>query len=933
MKIHAFSAVFRRNLLAYFSNPTGYVFICVFVALSSAAAFWPPEFFNANLANLAELNHWFPLILLFFIPAITMSIWADERRQGTDELLLTLPATDSAIVLGKYFAALAIFLIALMFSSASNWIVLRSLGNPDPGLFISNYTGYFFIGMAMLATGMVASFLTSNLTVAFVLGALFNVPLVVLQFADVLIPFPEFALRAKTWSIGETFGNFGRGVVSFAAIVYFVMIAVAMVYVSLVLIGRRHWLGGQNGRSLIGHFVARGIALGVIAVGLSFFFRQHDVVRLDLTSSRLNSISPQTRKLIQEITPKQTIDVEVFVSPSVPERYVQTRMDLVSLLNEMKQQAGDKMVVRIYEAEPFSDVAKRAAEEYGIRRKTVRSKSRGTWIESDVILGAAFRCGLDKIVVPFFELGVPVEYELIRSISTVAQAKRKKLGIVTTDAALMGGGMSPPQKIVDELKRQYEVVAVDPTTPIVDPQKSSELPYDVLLVVQPSSLAPNQLPNVLHAIRAGIPTAIFEDPFPAWMRHVVGTNQPKQPPGHNFMMPQQRPAPKCDIRQLWDLLGVRLLEGATSQEAKMRALRGGGMPNENEALIVWQAYNPYPKLRQRATITNEWVFANINAPGAASSFNNEEPAVSRLKEVLFLLPGAIVPQPSRDRNLKFTQLITTGKRTGKITFDDLIKAGNDPYDLRNFEEPTGDLYTLAARIHGTPKAPASAENDDKPKAPQPPAIDVILVSDIDLMDSTFVDLRAEPIPELDLHFQNVTFVLNALDALANDDRFIEIRKREQDYRTLSRVETQLNVLRDQAEESIKKYRDDFRKETDQTEQEMRNAIDSLKAEVARLQKQDDIDQKQVQAAVTRLALRMQVEERREKIEKERLKQTRDEQIKKNNDELELKTRRIQDHYKLMAVSLPPIPPLVLALIVFLLQRRRERRGVAESRLR
>src|SRR3989304_5685750 len=284
MNLTVLKAIFKRDFICYFSNPTGYVFICVFVVLSALAAFWPPDFFSNNLANLDQLNKWLPYIMLVFIPAITMSIWAEERRQGTDELLLTLPASDFDVVIGKYLAAVAIYTVSLLFSMFAIYLVFSwGLGSPDVGLYVGTYVGYWFIGLAMLLFGVVASFLTNNLTVGFILGMVFNLPLALFGVADWIITYPPLAQAVKHWSALEQFGDFQRGTISLGGMSYFVLIAVVMLYVSMVMISRRHWTGRDDGGAMWFHYLVRTVALLLVAGGVNLFLSHHSALHGDIT--------------------------------------------------------------------------------------------------------------------------------------------------------------------------------------------------------------------------------------------------------------------------------------------------------------------------------------------------------------------------------------------------------------------------------------------------------------------------------------------------------------------------------------------------------------------------------------------------------------------------------------------------------------------------
>jgi ABC-2 type transport system permease protein len=913
-------AVFKRNFVSYFSNPTGYVFICVYVLLCSFAAFWPAEFFNANLANLDQLNKYLPYILLVFIPAITMSVWAEEKRQGTDELLLTIPATDFDVVTGKYLAAVAIFTVALGFSMISNTLVLMTLGTPDLGLIVGTHVGYWLVGVAMIAVGMIASFLTHNLTIAYILGAVFNVPLAFAASAELLVPSQTLAQSIKSWSLAEQMRDFSRGVISLPGAIYFLSIAAVSLYLAMVLIGRRHWAGGRDGASMGPHYFVRVVALVLLAIGVNVIFANRgDAFRADMTTERLSSLSPKTRSLLRTLEFKNPVVIDAYISPIVPEAYVQQRLNLLSTLREVQALSGDKVRVHIHNTEPFSESANSAEQQFNIRPQRIESNARGAIAQEDIFLGAAFTSGLDKVVVPFFTKGIPVEYEIVRSIATVGQQKRKRMGVLQTDVNLFAGfdmqrGVRNDEPLIEELRKQYEVIQVNPAQPITEQ-------FDVLLAVQPSSLPAESMDNFVQAVLSGQPTAIFEDPLPIFYP-VAGTAEERKSQSQNPFMPSPPPTRKGQIELLWSKLGVDF--------------------SANE--VAWQIYNPYPKYG--SIFSNEWVFVGPGS-GNADAFNPASPISSGLQQVLLPFPGYI--RPLNASKLSFTELLATSTNTGNVPADQVFVTGGfgqrdfNP-DLRFIEHPTGAKYVLGAHIkgkvppenvlkqadQGSPAkaaADAQAAPDGKAAAAAPSGtqeVNVVLVSDIDMLSTEFFQIRAQGMgDQMDFEFDNVTLVLNALDSLAGDDRFVDIRKRRPIHRTLGKVELATRIAREDAD----KQREAFNRSYEQARSK---AQATFNTEIKKIEDAKDLD---ARTKAIQMRIVQQQAQRSLDAETATLLSNRNEEIKQIEGKLSQNIRAVQDEYKWWAVILPPIPPFLVALFVYFRRRSREQEGVSRSRLR
>lgn len=234
--------VARRELAGYFATPVAYVFIVIFLVLAGALTFTMGNFFARGQADLIPFFSFVPWLFLFLVPALTMRLWAEERRLGTIELLLTLPLPQWQAVVGKFLAAWAFCGIALALTFPL-WITVNMLGEPDNGVILSGYVGCLLVAGAYLAVGAAVSAMTKNQVVAFVLAvalcfifASAGSP-VVTEFLDTRLP--QLAEVARAVSVADRFGGFTRGVIAARDILFFASFMGFFLFVNAVVLDHR----------------------------------------------------------------------------------------------------------------------------------------------------------------------------------------------------------------------------------------------------------------------------------------------------------------------------------------------------------------------------------------------------------------------------------------------------------------------------------------------------------------------------------------------------------------------------------------------------------------------------------------------------------------------------------------------------------------------
>ncbi|MDF1819506.1 MAG: ABC transporter permease subunit [Immundisolibacteraceae bacterium] len=186
--------IFKRELASYFLTPLAYIFIVIFLFLNGIFTFYLGQFFERGQADLQPFFEFHPYLYLILIPPVAMRLWAEERKSGSIELLMTLPVSLSEVVLGKFLAAWCFTAVALL-GTFPVWLTVSYLGEPDHGIIVAGYLGSLLMAGAYLAIGSCMSALTKNQVVAFVLS-------VVVCFLFIVSGFPIVLDFFSAWAPG-----------------------------------------------------------------------------------------------------------------------------------------------------------------------------------------------------------------------------------------------------------------------------------------------------------------------------------------------------------------------------------------------------------------------------------------------------------------------------------------------------------------------------------------------------------------------------------------------------------------------------------------------------------------------------------------------------------------------------------------------------------
>ena len=355
------STIVRRELKAYFSAPIAYIFITLFALITGIKFIL--LFFIDGQATMRNFFDWLPIMLLVFIPPVTMRLWAEERKHGTIEFLLTLPMKTWHIMMGKYIASMIFYMVSLLCSLPIP-IMLYFLGEPDWGQILTGYFGALMLGGFYLALGLFISafFLDQIIAYIVILSSLAMLSFAGWAFVPILLDgtfsgLGEFALKY----VGVTghLESLNRGIIDLKDIVYFISYTAVFLFLNSFFV---------NSLKFDKKYFMKGFILMVaLLFGISFminliFADNIQLGRFDLTQNKIFTVSPSTGKVFKELKYPVTISYYVTPGEKMPVQLKNLEREVRDKLEEFKRISKGKLVFKVFYPDPNSATAEKLAK-------------------------------------------------------------------------------------------------------------------------------------------------------------------------------------------------------------------------------------------------------------------------------------------------------------------------------------------------------------------------------------------------------------------------------------------------------------------------------------------------------------------------------------------------------------------------------------------
>ncbi len=455
--------IFRRELKGYFNSPIAYICITVFLVLANGL--FLRTFFIEGQASLRGFFALVPWIFLFFIPAVAMRLWAEEKKLGTFEMLMTLPVKNYEAVLGKYLAGFLLLFITLGLTITLP-VTLAYLGQPDWGPVLGGYAGLLFMGGAYLAIGIFASSVTVNQIVAFILGIAISFGLFIMGEGIVLFSLPEPLVPIfEFMGLNTHFLSIARGVIDSRDIIYYMSVISLFLFLTVRAIERRttHTL----------HLILQTTLLLGILAAVNYLARYH-FVRLDLTQNREYTIAPASRKIAEGL--QDIVRIKVFFSRNLPPYMISLEQQVKDILDEYRVYGKGKLKVEFKDPDTDPKVEQEAVA-MGIPKVQLNIIEKDKAQVRPAFLGLAILYEDKQQILPMITDTGNLEYELSAALYKLTKKETKTIGWLT------GHGERTPDNeysgLQQELEKQYRVTRVEIAGEPIDPK------VDTLLVVQP----------------------------------------------------------------------------------------------------------------------------------------------------------------------------------------------------------------------------------------------------------------------------------------------------------------------------------------------------------------------------------------------------------------------------------------------------------------